>query len=272
MRKERWSRGERIAAWTLGIAVVAVVASFFIPEVRQFFHLEKPPQTAQAETRPTSLQTGTTTQALLTVQSPEPPKSEPSKPRKSRKPPQKITTHVTGNENVAGNNVSGDHILTGNNNETGPTAVAPNGIAIAGGTVIQPTVNNFGPPPKNPAVVTVCVGEPQTVIKDAGHEGEVRRVLTLTTDSSVDNPTYGFQFSGTILSKGSASSSPDMAMNVKEGVTAPTSFAFVIYQTWYPGQRINVEVYSHDVVNLVTTVGKHSESFMVKNGGCNSSL
>jgi hypothetical protein len=52
---------------------------------------------------------------------------------------------VKGNNNVAGNNVSGDKNVIGNNNQTGPTANAPNGIAIAGGTVTNPTVNNYSP-------------------------------------------------------------------------------------------------------------------------------
>jgi hypothetical protein len=45
-------------------------------------------------------------------------------------------------DNVAGNNISGDENVTGSNNQTAPVALAPNGIAIAGGTVNNPTVNN----------------------------------------------------------------------------------------------------------------------------------
>jgi cytoskeletal protein RodZ len=139
MRKEPWSRGERIAAWTLGIAVVAILASFFIPEVRQFFHLEKPPQTAQAETTPSAA-----TQSTPPVQT-EPSRSERSKPDTSKPKKTQKPTKVQGNDNVAGNNISGDNNVTGNNNQTGPTANAPNGIAIAGGTVTNPTVNNYAP-------------------------------------------------------------------------------------------------------------------------------
>lgn len=58
---------------------------------------------------------------------------------------QRTTARVKGNGNVAGNNVSGDKNVIGNNNQTGPTANAPNGIAIAGGTVTNPTVNNYAP-------------------------------------------------------------------------------------------------------------------------------
>ncbi len=63
-----------------------------------------------------------------------------------------------------------------------------------------------------------------------------------------------------------------MAMNIREGVTTPTSYAFVLYQTWYPGQRMNVEAYSHESISFVNAVSKHSESFTVTHGGCNSSL
>ncbi len=115
-------------------------------EVRHILHLEKPPQTAQAETKPTSVKTDTTTQSTLTVQSPEPTRPEPSKPKKTQRATPKTTMRVKGNDDVAGNNIPGDNNVTGNNNQTGPTANAPNGIAIAGGTVNNPTVNNYGPP------------------------------------------------------------------------------------------------------------------------------
>lgn len=189
-----------------------------------------------------------------------------------KSPNQRTKTHINGDKNVGGNNVTGNSNVTGNGNTTGPTASAPNGIAITGGNVTNPTVNNFAPPPPKPAVVTVCEGEPQMVSPDTGHDGEVKLILSVTTDSPVDNPTYGFQFSGTILKKGSSASSPDMAVNIKEDVTTPTSFAFELYQEWYPGQRMNIEVYSHQSVSLVNAVGKRSETFITKHGGCNSGL
>src|ERR1700687_2434547 len=52
-------------------------------------------------------------------------------------PPRTTTPRGSGKES------SGDKNVTGNNSQTGPTANAPNGIAIAGGTVVQPTVNNY---------------------------------------------------------------------------------------------------------------------------------
>jgi len=261
-KRQSWNRADVLTAAALIVALLTLVAAFVIPEVRQLLHLEKKPQASKVE-----VQAAPKIQAL---QNPIEP-TRPANPEPTNQQ-QKPTPHVKGNSNVAGNNVMGKNNVTGSANTTGPTAVAPNGIAIAGGNVTNPTVNNFAPPPPKPAVVNVCVGEPQNVGRGAGHDGNFRLILTLTTDSPVENPTYGFQFNGAILSKGSAASSPDMAVNIKEGVTTPTSFAFAIYQTWYPGQRMNVEVYSQDAVSFVDAVGKHSESFTVKNGGCNSSL
>ena len=244
-----------------------------MPEFRRLFHLDKPETTQQPTYEKESSTPSVTAPLIVPDQSAKSSKlAEESKEKKSR-PIQKTQSHIKGNDNVVGNNVSGDHNVTGNNNSpAGPTAIAPNGIAITGGNVQNPTVNNFGPAPSKPAVVTVCVGDLQNVRSDAGHDGEFRLVLTLTTDSAVDNPTLGFQFSGPISSKGSSASSPDMAINIKEGVTTPTSYAFVLYQTWYPGQRMNVEVYSHESISFLNAVSKHSESFTVTHSGCNSSL
>jgi len=120
------------------IAVVAIGASFFVPEVRQFFHLEKRPQAAPAIETPSPI----TTTASQSAPAPKSP--EPTKPGRSKPPKTQRTTQ--GNSNVAGSNISGDNNVTGNNNQVAPTANAPNGIAITGGTVTDPTVNNFGPP------------------------------------------------------------------------------------------------------------------------------
>jgi len=147
MKKESWARGERIAAWTLGIAVVAIVVSFFVPEVRQFLHLEKPAKAARTEVTPPATTTGTASQPIPSTQNNEPSKQEPPKPeqsktKKAQGTTQKTTTKVKGNDNVAGNNN-----VTGNGNQAAPSAVAPNGIAITGGSVQNPTVNNFAPTP-----------------------------------------------------------------------------------------------------------------------------
>jgi hypothetical protein len=139
-KKHSWTRDHKLALGILLLTGVAAVAAVFVvPEFRRFFHLGEPEPTS-VETRPTQgvMQSPISTQ----VESSNP--AEPPTP-KNPNPSQKTETHVKGNDNVAGNNVAGNNNVVGNKNQTGPTANAPNGIAISGGTVIQPTVNNFSP-------------------------------------------------------------------------------------------------------------------------------
>jgi hypothetical protein len=143
VNKVGWTRDQKLVVTGVIVAVAIGASAFFIPEVRQFLHLEKSPETTHAAVSPTP-----TSATLQTTQpqSVEPPKQEQTtRPNKKTPGSQKTTTHVKGNSNVAGNNVTGDSNVTGNNNQTGATANAPNGIAISGGTVIQPTVNNYTP-------------------------------------------------------------------------------------------------------------------------------
>jgi hypothetical protein len=139
-KKHSWTRDHKLALGILILTGVAAVAAVFVvPEFRRFFHLDAP-QPTSVETKPT--------QGVM--QSPAPTQTESLKPAepptpKNPEPSQKTVTRVKGNGNVAGNNLSGNNNVVGNNNQTGPTANAPNGIAISGGTVIQPTVNNFTP-------------------------------------------------------------------------------------------------------------------------------
>lgn len=69
-----------------------------------------------------------------------PPTSTPKVSQRSR-------TKVKGNGNTAGNNVAGSGNVVGNNNQVtkpAPVIVEPGSIGITGGTVTNPTVNNFG--------------------------------------------------------------------------------------------------------------------------------
>jgi hypothetical protein len=118
--EKKWSRTEKWGGLILTV-VGTIAAVFVVPEFRQFFRLDKP-QTV--ETAPTQ-----TAAAPSTPVQTEPSKSEPLKPESSKTK----KTHKPNNN------------VTGNNNQT--TAIAPNGIAISGGNVTNPTVNNFGPPP-----------------------------------------------------------------------------------------------------------------------------
>jgi hypothetical protein len=171
-----WTRDQKLVVISVVVAVALGVSAFFVPEVRYFLRLEKPPEATYApissppsatlQTTPTPTQTTeppiqeqatrltkapasqkTVTRAPAT-QSTEPPAlnvtPSNSQPRHSTpKPVQKAKAKVNGNSNVAGNNVDGNNNVVGNGNRTAPTAIAPNGIAISGGNVSNPTVNNI---------------------------------------------------------------------------------------------------------------------------------
>jgi hypothetical protein len=149
MEKKKWSLGDKLTAGGLFLAVVAIIVGLLTPEVRQFFHLEKPAEVAPTTTSQTS------PQPTPQIQSSEPPKQEPAKPPKpTKKTTQKTTTRVTGNNNVAGNTVEGNNNILGNNN----------------------TVNNYGPP----AVQLVWA------VSDApaeAHAGEFAKALTVKSNA-----------------------------------------------------------------------------------------
>lgn len=136
---EKWSRADKLTVGGLIFAAVAAIAAVFVvPEFREFFHLDKP--------HTTQTQAETSTQTIApSIPARTEPKSEPLKPEAKPKTHKPTQTRVTGDGNVAGNNISDDLNVTGNNNQT-PIAIAPNGIAIYGGMVTNPTVNNFGKP------------------------------------------------------------------------------------------------------------------------------
>jgi len=140
----------------------------------------------------------------------------------------------------------------------------PNGICIGGDNNGTATVINPGPPPP---IIHVCVSEPQVVDKSTG---EVRQVFTLTSTSEVVGPAYNFEFSGPIL-KSTQAGSPDMAMNIGEKLSSPSSFSFRLFQAWFPGQRINFEVHSIGPVNLTgQTSMLPGEIFVFQKGDCKS--
>ena len=260
--RRKWSSFEK---WGTGIAVTTlVVASFLtilVPEVRIWLRLEKPLASLTAASTPTS-----TPKSANPVVPISPPAAEPTP-----KVIQHSNIHVKGNKNVVGNTVTGNGNVLGNNNQVSmpaPVIVAPGSIGITGGTVTNPTVNNFGPPPRPPAVIHVCISDLQTV---EAATGEIRQVYTLTTDSEITGPTYVFEFSGPIIKQTSASN-PDMAMNINEKLASTTSFGFRLFQTWFSGQRINLDVHSLNPVRLVKETADFGESFVFQNGGCVSNL
>jgi hypothetical protein len=137
-KKAPWSRTEKLAAGAVVFTAIGIGLTFFVPEVRQFLHLEKKPKPIEAQTMPVK------SEHAQVIPNPEPSKAEPSEFNKPRNT-QRATSRVKGDDNVAANNITGNRNVIGQGNPTGPSAVAPNGIVIAGGNVQNPTVNNFGP-------------------------------------------------------------------------------------------------------------------------------
>jgi hypothetical protein len=138
--RKRWTLTDKLTALGVLVTLAGLISAFFIPEVRQFLHLEKPTTAANA--------TPISTAPNLNPRVNQDAAKMPSEPKSKPKMAQRSKSSVKGNGNVAGNNIAGDSNIVGNNNQGGPTAIAPNGIAISGGTVINPTVNNnVGTPP-----------------------------------------------------------------------------------------------------------------------------
>jgi hypothetical protein len=146
-KKHSWIGEHQLTVGSLILTGIAAVAAVLVvPEFRRFFHLDNPETIQQIQPDKRTSIPSVPQPSTVPGQSSEPSKSgEASNLKKAR--PQKTTTQVKGNDNVAGNSVSGDHNVIGNNNnnQTAPTVNAQNGIAILGGTVTSPTVNNYVP-------------------------------------------------------------------------------------------------------------------------------
>jgi hypothetical protein len=140
-RNENWPRGEKLAAWGIAVAALVGLLPLLFPEVRIWLHLEKFTAARVAVSTPAS-----TASVVL-----PPTLTETSK------------VHTAGNGKIAGNN----NVLGNNNHVNAPPASpvqinnAPNGIAIGGGTVNNPTVINSEPPP--PSAWNMSLVYPNTV-------------------------------------------------------------------------------------------------------------
>jgi hypothetical protein len=143
----------------------------------------------------------------------------------------------------------------------------PCGVIQNGGVGNQATGGNCAPPEPPPAIITLCTSSGQSV---PSAEGDFRMVITLTTNSQVIAPRYNFWFSGPVM-KQTAVSSPDIAMNIRE-VASDSRFAFQIFQTWFPTQRLNIAVRSIGAVQLVKQSGEHQETFNITKDNCNSGI
>jgi len=123
---------------TLIAAIISLPLALLLPEVRQWMHLEKKPAIANAATVPTP----------TIPENPKPTSTTVVNPPVKTKQGVQTTVHH-GDNNVAGNNVTGNGNVTGHDNQVNspaPVFVGSGSIGITGGTVTNPTVNNFGPP------------------------------------------------------------------------------------------------------------------------------
>jgi hypothetical protein len=123
------------------IAVLAVIGSFFVPEVRRALGLEKPGPVVPASQTPRPSEHPTT--------EPEPPPTVPSKTTSE--------THRPKRGTAIGNGAKADGTSVAIGEHAGSSTVsAPNGIAITGGNVTNPTVNNFGTPERHADAVQLA--------------------------------------------------------------------------------------------------------------------
>lgn len=136
---KKLSRNERIGVGTLVVGILSLPLTS--PEVRQWLHLEKRPVVVE---RASGLGAAST-MPIIHEDSHPAPTTAPNPPSKTK---QHSRVAVHGDNNVAGNNVTGNGITGHDNYVTAPAPifVGPGSIGITGGTVTNPTVNNFGPP------------------------------------------------------------------------------------------------------------------------------
>jgi hypothetical protein len=145
-----------------------------------------------------------------------------------------------------------------NSNQTGGTAIAMNGIAIAGpATVNNPTVNNFGPPPLPTPTVKVCV----TPSKQKSSE-LFETKITLKSDVQITRPWFFFFFDGPV-ENGTAQMERGVfgcncPMRAEKLPNPERSFGFrttsinMGSNIWYPNNEpISVTVPSKTSVNLM---------------------
>ena len=141
IRKSEWSRGDKWTAAGVIVALIAGIVSFFVPEIRRKLGLEKPAAPPIEVSKPESTKQTSPSSSV-------PPKLSP-------KVNQRENAKVVGKDRINGKKPSENADVAGNNKQvnsspTSPLQInsAPNGIAIGGGTVLNPTVNNYSLPTK----------------------------------------------------------------------------------------------------------------------------
>ena len=228
-----------MAAAGVAVAVLAIVVGLLFPEVRRELGLEKPAPEAVVQQVPLS-QTPAATMPDTS------PTKEPATPRKKGKPK------------------GGD-----GQDDTKPSAPrvqvsAPNGIAIGGGIVNNPTVNNFGPPPPPTPTVTICISHP---IPTNG--AQYQTVFTFKTDVEIMEPWYALLFDGPVgdgsaelssASFGYTHSRADKLPNPENSfVFKNTSINFGVPR-WLPNTEIKLTIPSKAPVNLIKLLSGSGEN------------
>lgn len=167
--------------------------------------------------------------------------------RKVLDPPKSPSPRTHKTPNASDNNVNGNQ-----------TAIALNGIAIAGpATVTNPTVNNFGPPPLPTPTVKICVTPSK---KKSSELFETK--ITLKSDVQITRPWFFFFFDGPI-ENGTAQMERGIfgcncPMRAEKMPNPERSFGFrttsinMGSNVWYPNDEpITVTVPSKTPVNLM---------------------
>jgi hypothetical protein len=163
---KKWSRSERLTLWTVILALGAIAASFFVPEVRRKIGLEKTDSTrsqVQSETAQRQELPEEQGHAALPA-TPTPKASLEPKSRKVMQPAGRAPT--TGNGGVA----------------VGGLTQGPGSIAQIGGTGNTATIYNAPPD----AVLTAHYAT-QT-LQEVGKPVSFEAAILITTDSATPGP------------------------------------------------------------------------------------
>lgn len=134
---------------------------------------------------------------------------------------------------------------------------APNGIAIGGGTVSNPTVNNFGerqyPLAGQTPTISIC-GE-TSISRAYGKDYKYETIVSLETDTRITRPAIMLYFDGTVLGTGNVI--PQGFGHFIQGGDKNPRFGaentFVVYvmeigsmseKSWYPNNLLKLSVFS----------------------------
>jgi hypothetical protein len=132
--------------------------------------------------------------------------------------------------------------------------IAPNGIAVSGGIVNNPTVNNYGPPPPPIPSITICISD-----LPRSPDGVYTKQFLLNTSSPVMEAWIALFFDGAVLD-GSATSDPgsfgyshgraDKLPDPENSFWLKVTSVDFGLPRWLPGRTIKVLIPSKEPVNM----------------------